>query len=169
MVKGSFQTDINGDLKLTGQQNVAKPTKEFAFLGSTPDSVILMLCQQLLSLTSDSAQAEQDPLQKKKIFPCPTSLASSEPLERLKYLPMPEKSCPLEYRTTLQSLGTMIWHWNKLCPGEISWKMVQSIIRIGLGRLHRAKQDTTNWWMRPRRISAPCNVFCCCCCLLVST
>lgn len=69
MVKGSFQTAINGDLKLTGQQNVAKPTKEFAFLGSTPDSVILMLCQQLLSLTSDSAQAEQDPLQKKKNLP----------------------------------------------------------------------------------------------------
>lgn len=105
----------------------------------------------------------------KKIFPCPTLLASSEPLERLKYLPMPENSRTLEYRTMLQSLGTMIWHWNKLCPGEISQKMAQSIIRIGLGRLHRAKQDTTNWWMRPRRISAPCNVFCCCCCLLVST
>lgn len=53
LVKGSFQMAISGDLKLTGQQNTAWATKEFAFLGCTPNSVILMLCQRPLSLTSD--------------------------------------------------------------------------------------------------------------------
>lgn len=94
-----------------------------------------MLCQQPLSLTSDSAQAEQDPLQQ-KIFPCPTLLAPLEPAESLQYLPGPENSRPLECRA-LQSLMAMICSWKEPHLGEISHKMLQNISKRVLSRLCR--------------------------------
>lgn len=54
-VKGSIQMVINGELQLMAHNNTAHTTKEFAFTGSSPNLHILMLCQQLLSLTSDCA------------------------------------------------------------------------------------------------------------------
>lgn len=46
---------INGELQQMPQHNIAHTTKEFALAGSSPSPHILMLCQELLSLTSDCA------------------------------------------------------------------------------------------------------------------
>lgn len=152
LVKGSFQMAIGGDLKLTGQQNTAWTTKEFAFLGSTPNSVILMFCRQPLSLTSDSAQAEQDPL-RQKIFPCPILLASLEPAERFQYLPGLENSHPLECRALQCLMATRCWKEPHL--EEISHEMAQNITHRGLGRLCRAnKCDVVLQYSWPAQVEA---------------